>query len=79
MLLKFFYCKIKERKYSIFFKDHIPVLTGVVHLVGNHTSKQEVTSLIPGFPVSAHSWVSGSVPGGGMCERQPIDVSLSYQ
>ena len=30
------------------------------------------------FPARARAWVSGQVPSGGACERQPhIDVSLS--
>ena len=31
------------------------------------------------FPVRAHAWVVGSVPGWGTCQRQQIDVSLSHQ
>ena len=31
------------------------------------------------FLVRAHAWVVGSVPGQGMFERQPIDVSLSHR
>ena len=29
------------------------------------------------FPVGAHAWVEGQVPGG-VCERQLIDVSLTH-
>ena len=31
------------------------------------------------FPVRARAWVVGQVPSWGMCERQPIDVSLVHQ
>ena len=31
------------------------------------------------FPVSAHTWVLGLIPGYGTFGRQPIDVSLSHQ
>ena len=27
----------------------------------------------------SHAWVEGSVPGQGVYERQPIDVSVSHQ
>ena len=33
--------------------------------------------LLVGFPVRVHTWVVGSVPGQGACEKEPIDVSLS--
>ena len=28
--------------------------------------------------MEAHAWVAGLVPGQGMCQRQPIDVSLTH-
>ena len=31
------------------------------------------------FPVRAHAWVVGSIPGQGAYRRQPIDVSLSHR
>ena len=31
------------------------------------------------FPVRAHAWVVGSVPGQGVYGRQPVNVSLSHQ
>ena len=30
------------------------------------------------FPVRARAWVAGLDPGCGVCEKQPIDVSLTH-
>ena len=45
----------------------------VAQLVGHCPEKwQSIRSPI-WFPVTAHAWVVGSVPGRGTCERQPIN------
>ena len=43
--------------------------------VGWDVSPQSKKSLVQ-FPVRAHDWVVGLVPGGGTYQRQPTDVSL---
>ena len=48
--------------------------TGVPQLVGHCSAKQKE---LVRFPVRAHAWVAGLVPGQTMWERQPIDVSLT--
>ena len=40
-------------------------------------AKQKVAGSIPiRFPIRAYAWVVGPIPGSGICERQPFNVSL---
>ena len=66
---RFHYCTGNE----ICFKTNgIPDWYGSV--AGRHPAKQKVTCVIPH---QARAWVFGQVPSG-VCERQPIDVSLTH-
>ena len=47
-------------------------MTGVAQLVGCRSAKQKVPVQ---FPVRAHVWVVGLVPGWGAHERQPVNAS----
>ena len=55
-----FHSKEPERKKP---EESRRALTSVAQLVGHSPAKQGVTGSIP-FPVRAHAWVTGSVPGG---------------
>ena len=48
-------------------------LTGVTHLVGHHSQCERFPV---SFSVRAHATDAGLVPIKGVCEKQPIDVSL---
>ena len=64
--------------FSLEYKLQNGTLTGVAQLVGHHPQGEGSPVW---FPVRAHAWVSGLVPGCGVVrvhnERQAIDVSLS--
>ena len=57
---------------SVIKKRNKVALAGVSQF-GSHMANQKV---VVRFLVRAHAWVVGSVPGGGVCRKQPTDVSL---